>query len=75
VVALGALGQQGGVDPDRDHPGRAVTDRLAVALVQLVEVEAAFGLVRPVLDVLLGDRLPLRESVRGRERPPRAGWR
>lgn len=57
--AFGQRVQQRGVDARRDALRRAVADRLAAALAQLLHVVAAFGLVGPAPDVLLSDLLAL----------------
>ncbi len=57
--ALGQSDQESHVEADRDHPAWPVTGGLAATLAEPIDVMTAFGLVCPVLDVLLGDWLAM----------------
>lgn len=60
VIAFGAFGQgrqEGLVDSHRNHLPGAVPSGLPPTLAEPIDVVTSFGLVCPVLDVLVGDRL------------------
>lgn len=62
MFAIGSFGQggkQSPVDPHWHHLTGPVPHRLAPALTEPVNVIAPLGLIRPLFDVLLCDRLAL----------------
>jgi len=62
MIVISALGQgskEGLIDPHGHHLRNSISKRPSTALAKPFDVVTSLGLVCPVLDVLLGDRLAI----------------